>query len=94
MMPACFCSRLVIHLLCRYVYRQCERDALGRAKGEIEDGDRGVSGAMAKITTANERLPLLMIHGLLHLLGYDHETDADYDAMVRMEEMLINRLML
>ncbi len=76
------------------MHRQCKRDALERAEGEIEDGDRGVSGAMAKITTANERLPLLMIHGLLHLLGYDHETDTDCEDMVRMEEMLINRLLL
>ncbi len=74
--------------------RQCKRDILLRAKGEIEEDDRGVSGAMAKLTTANERLPLLMIHGLLHLIGYDHETDADYEDMVRMEEMLLNRLSL
>ncbi len=85
---------MVIHLLCRYVHSQCERDAIERAKGVIDEDDRGVSGAMAKLTTANERLPLLVIHGLLHLLGYDHETDADYEDMVRMEEMLINKLSL
>eukprot|EP01084_Bolivina_argentea_P061785 112944_1 len=77
-----------------YVQRQCKRDILSRAKGEIEEDDRGVSGAMAKLTTANERLPLLMIHGLLHLVGYDHETDEGYEDMVRMEEMLLNRLSL
>ncbi len=78
----------------RYVQWQCKRDILSRAKGEIEEDDRGVSGAMAKLTTANERLPLLMIHGLLHLVGYDHETDEGYEDMVRMEEMLLNRLSL
>ncbi len=78
----------------RYVQRQCRRDELLRAKREIEDDDRGVSGAMAKLPTANERLLLLMIHGLLHLVGYDHETDEDYEDMVRMEEMLLNRLAL
>lgn len=32
-------------------------------------------------TPENERLPLLLVHGICHLLGYDHETDADYKVM-------------
>ena len=31
----------------------------------------------------------LAVHGMLHLLGYDHETDADYEKM-RGVECLIN----
>ena len=31
-----------------------------------------------------------MLHGVLHLLGYDHETDRG--AMQRVEAMLRNRL--
>lgn len=28
----------------------------------------------------------LLIHSLTHLLGYDHETDEEYEAMKEMEE--------
>ena len=30
----------------------------------------------------------LLIHGLAHLLGYDHETDADYKVMKTIEKRL------
>ena len=36
-----------------------------------------------------ERLERLLVHGLLHLLGYDHHTDADYAVMKSMEEQLL-----
>lgn len=31
---------------------------------------------------------ILVIHGLLHILGYDHETDEDYALMWKYEEQL------
>ncbi|MER9948090.1 rRNA maturation RNase YbeY [Mesorhizobium sp. M0047] len=34
----------------------------------------------------------LVIHGLLHLLGYDHETDADAEAMEAVERAALARL--
>lgn len=34
----------------------------------------------------------LVIHGLLHLLGHDHETDADAEAMEELESRLLARL--
>jgi probable rRNA maturation factor len=34
-------------------------------------------------------LHLLLAHGILHLLGYDHEEDAAADAMERREEELL-----
>ncbi|HIM93600.1 MAG TPA: rRNA maturation RNase YbeY [Campylobacterales bacterium] len=42
--------------------------------------------------TVDEELSLLFIHGLLHLLGYDHETDNG--EMREMEEELINKFNL
>jgi probable rRNA maturation factor len=34
----------------------------------------------------------LVIHGVLHLLGYDHETDSDADRMERLETSILARL--
>jgi probable rRNA maturation factor len=34
----------------------------------------------------------LLLHGLLHLIGYDHETDADAVVMEALETRLLARL--
>jgi probable rRNA maturation factor len=34
----------------------------------------------------------LLVHGLLHLLGYDHEAEADAEAMESLERTLLERL--
>lgn len=34
----------------------------------------------------------LLIHGILHLLGYDHETDADAELMENLETDLLARM--
>mmetsp|Transcript_37717 Transcript_37717/g.118065 ORF Transcript_37717/g.118065 Transcript_37717/m.118065 type:complete len:148 (-) Transcript_37717:1807-2250(-) len=73
-----------------YVERAIALDAADAApEGGADlrvDEDRGVSGAMASIFDLRERLPLLCIHGLLHLLGHDHIDDDDYELMVEREE--------
>ena len=74
-----------------YVQRQCERDqADWVAEGENQwSEERGASGAMARVYDVQGRLPFLVIHGALHLLGYDHETETEYEEMVREEERVI-----
>lgn len=37
-----------------------------------------------------EELSLLVVHGLLHLLGYDHQDDRQADEMERREQQLLN----
>jgi probable rRNA maturation factor len=32
------------------------------------------------------------VHGYLHLLGYDHETDSEADAMEGLERQILARL--
>lgn len=39
--------------------------------------------------TVEEELNLLLVHGILHLLGYDHEEDADTTAMQARERALL-----
>eukprot|EP00611_Tribonema_gayanum_P029639 TRINITY_DN7992_c0_g1_i1.p1 TRINITY_DN7992_c0_g1~~TRINITY_DN7992_c0_g1_i1.p1 ORF type:complete len:272 (-),score=59.52 TRINITY_DN7992_c0_g1_i1:489-1304(-) len=76
------------------VIQQDKAEQEGQGQEEEEEHDRGVSGAMSRVFTVQERLPLLCIHGLLHLVGYDHETDEDYEVMVAREEELLRALKL
>jgi probable rRNA maturation factor len=48
------------------------------------------SNAKAFNRTMSEEICVLMVHGLLHLLGYDHETDRG--EMERVESTLRSRL--
>ena len=76
-----------------YVKRQMDRDEKDFKAGELEDEeDAGVSKAMGVKFTLEERLPLLLIHGLLHMVGYDHEEDGDWEIMARKEEEIINAM--
>ena len=40
----------------------------------------------------NHHLSHLAIHGFLHLIGYDHETDADADTMETLEREILTQL--
>lgn len=38
------------------------------------------------------RIKVLLVHGICHLLGYDHIEDADYEVMKQKEEELLSLL--
>ena len=40
-------------------------------------------------TTVEAELDLLLVHGVLHLLGYDHEADEDAAAMQERERAVL-----
>lgn len=42
--------------------------------------------------TLEERLPILLAHGIAHLLGHDHMTDEEYKKMHRLELKLLKTL--
>ncbi|KAG7385483.1 hypothetical protein PHYPSEUDO_001433 [Phytophthora pseudosyringae] len=46
---------------------------------------------LEEVTTLEERLPVLMAHGLCHLMGYDHERDDDYERMQKVENSILSR---
>lgn len=52
---------------------------------------RAVEQAMGRHPPAEE-LVLLVVHGVLHLLGYDHVTPQDKEAMWAQQAMILDRL--
>lgn len=40
-------------------------------------------------TTVEDELDLLLVHGVLHLLGYDHDDDADAAVMQARERLVL-----
>ncbi len=48
-------------------------------------------GAVEHEVALDDELALLVVHGLLHLLGMDHETDREAEAMERLERELLAR---
>jgi rRNA maturation RNase YbeY len=67
-----------------------------RLRSEVFLGDVAISPATARRNakklgrTLPSELQILILHGVLHLLGYDHETD--HGEMDRVEERLRRRL--
>lgn len=47
--------------------------------------------AAARAVPLGDEIDLLVVHGLLHLLGYDHHTDAEADRMEGRERDLLSR---
>ena len=66
--------------------------------GSVELGDIAISfdtcarEAEAAGTPFEHHITHLIVHGLLHVLGYDHITDADADIMERIETEILASL--
>jgi probable rRNA maturation factor len=41
--------------------------------------------------TFDDEIALLVVHGILHLLGMDHQVDEEADRMERREQQLLDR---
>jgi probable rRNA maturation factor len=55
----------------------------------IISAERVVVDARELEVTFEERMQVLIVHGICHLLGYDHETDAQYKVMQKRERELL-----
>jgi probable rRNA maturation factor len=53
---------------------------------------RAVEQAIEQKHSTERELAWLVIHGVLHLLGYDHETDADRLAMQTIENEILSKI--
>mmetsp|Transcript_5911 Transcript_5911/g.8938 ORF Transcript_5911/g.8938 Transcript_5911/m.8938 type:complete len:225 (+) Transcript_5911:104-778(+) len=73
-----------------YVIRRCKEDM--EDLSDEDEIERGVSGAMASIEDPVTRIHMLLIHGMLHLVGHDHEEDDEYEEMVEKEEEILRQL--
>jgi probable rRNA maturation factor len=73
-----------------YVMRRCKEDM--EELSDEDEVERGVSGAMAPIEDPVTRIHMLLVHGMLHLVGYDHEDDDEYEEMVEKEEEVLREL--
>ena len=58
--------------------------AFGVARCEAEADDRGIS--------LGDHLSHLVIHGVLHLLGHDHQAEAEAEVMEGLETRLLSSL--
>ncbi len=70
-----------------------EADSPPRLLGDIVIAYETVAReASAEQKPLPHHLAHLAVHGFLHLLGYDHETDAEAEAMERLESTILTRL--
>ena len=54
--------------------------------------DTLISQAQENGNTIEKELYTLITHGILHLLGFDHLTQKDYDFVVGIQEAIVNNL--
>tara|TARA_B100000787_G_scaffold131547_1_gene100429 strand:- start:4 stop:456 length:453 start_codon:yes stop_codon:yes gene_type:complete len=54
--------------------------------------DKILSESLDQKIDTYEYLTKISIHGILHLLGYDHVSDNDYIVMNQLEERIINKI--
>ncbi len=70
-----------------------------QAPGEFELGDIVICPSYAakeakrRALSTRDELLRLMIHGVLHLKGYDHATEDEEMVMFRLQEGLLERIM-
>ena len=78
-----------------YVQRQCTKDLKLYNKNKEEylaETDAGVSKAMSTVFDVNKRISYLIIHGMIHLLGYDHETEKQWKQMTKKEQEVLDKI--
>ena len=99
-----FCDNLFIKSLnSQYRNRDEPTDILSFPLGETGPGGRFLAGdlvisldALEENTrffkvSADEELRRLLVHGILHLAGYDHATNEAEEPMLQLQENILSR---
>lgn len=66
--------------------------------GEINLGeiiialDKVIQNAQEKGETKEEELCFLVSHGIIHLLGFDHQTEEDYNFIIEAQNLALNKI--
>lgn len=74
---------------------QPDRKIVARTPEDRNLGDIMISAEYARKKAIvfgvpfDDHLKRLLVHGLCHLVGYDHETDAQYEVMHKREQALL-----
>jgi len=79
----------------RYVEYVLAHDVEG-ASGDLgydEWSDLGASGAMKACHDVEGRCAILIVHGLLHLIGFDHLEVEDREIMQKLEEEIVREVL-
>eukprot|EP00922_Rhytidocystis_sp_ex-Travisia-forbesii_P040258 GHVS01059896.1.p1 GENE.GHVS01059896.1~~GHVS01059896.1.p1 ORF type:complete len:973 (-),score=125.89 GHVS01059896.1:138-3056(-) len=82
-----------------FVQRRCDDDRASMEESILlnvprRSKERGIAGIMRDQFTVQERLPLLLIHGLLHLLRYDNTDSADKEQLIAKEESIASEFLV
>ena len=59
---------------------------------EFEEEDAGVSRVLASTFNLQDRYQLLIVHSLVHLMGFDHETPEEWRLMTAKEDDVLKEL--
>ncbi|SJK85848.1 holo-(acyl-carrier protein) synthase, putative [Babesia microti strain RI] len=52
----------------------------------------GVAKSVREARDISMKIGYLLVHGILHLIGHDHQRDEDFNNMLKMEDYVISRL--
>eukprot|EP00922_Rhytidocystis_sp_ex-Travisia-forbesii_P013424 GHVS01020117.1.p1 GENE.GHVS01020117.1~~GHVS01020117.1.p1 ORF type:complete len:974 (+),score=112.42 GHVS01020117.1:318-2924(+) len=82
-----------------FVQRRCDDDRASMEESILHNvsgqpNERGIAGVLRNQFTVQERLPLLLIRGLLQLLKYDNNDTADKEQLIEKEERIASEFLL
>ena len=76
-----------------YVKRACLKDLALKSIGKLDRSEeKGCYREMGNVFDVQGRILLLIIHGLLHLLGHDHESEKEWVVMTNREDDVLQKL--
>jgi probable rRNA maturation factor len=77
-----------------FSYLDTGRRGAGGVAGDVFVSHQTLARDARRLDVAPADLALrIVVHGFLHVLGYDHETDADASRMERRERALLGRVL-